>query len=116
MKSLCLAWPLLFLLTLPAGATSPMTGFYPGTASSAPESLAVSIVRDAFGKPNAITRAGTWAGSGLSATRRYGYDAHQRLCKTIEPETGATIQAYNAAGNLAWRASGQSSTSTAACD
>ena len=86
------------------------------TSISAPEGVTVSIVRDVFGKPNAITRAGTWAGSGLSATRRYGYDAHQRLCKTIEPETGATIQAYDVAGNLAWRASGQSSTSTAACD
>ena len=38
--------------------------------------------------------------------RRYVYDQHQQLCKTIEPETGATVMAYDAAGNLAWSAAG----------
>lgn len=79
---------------------------------SAPQGVVVSIPRDVFGKPSAITRAG----GGASATRSYGYDAHQRLCKTVEPETGATIQAYDAAGNLAWRANGQPFTGTSACD
>ncbi|MDR3445449.1 MULTISPECIES: RHS repeat-associated core domain-containing protein [unclassified Dyella] len=39
-------------------------------------------------------------------TRRYVYDANQLLCKVIEPETGATVMEYDAAGNLAWSASG----------
>ncbi|MDP2005271.1 MAG: RHS repeat-associated core domain-containing protein [Rubrivivax sp.] len=73
------------------------------TDIQAPEGVALAMARDAFGKPLTITRAG----AGASATRRYVYDAHQRLCKTVEPESGATVQGYDAAGNLAWRASGQ---------
>ena len=42
----------------------------------------------------------------LSVSRKYVYDAHQQLCKIIEPETGATVMDYDAAGNLAWSASG----------
>jgi len=45
-------------------------------------------------------------GVGLAA-RRYVYDANQQLCKVIEPESGSTVMAYDAAGNLAWSASGQ---------
>lgn len=48
----------------------------------------MSIPRDLFGKPSSITRSG----GGASATRSYVYDPYQRLCKTIEPESGATIQ------------------------
>jgi hypothetical protein len=36
--------------------------------------------------------------------------------KTIEPESGATVQAYDAANNVAWRASGLSLPSTSSCD
>ncbi|MDP3614975.1 MAG: RHS repeat-associated core domain-containing protein, partial [Rubrivivax sp.] len=80
----------------------------------APQGVVVLIPRDVFGKPSAITRAG----GGASATRTFVYDVHQRLCKTVEPETGATIQFHDAAGNVAWRASGQPYTGTAsgACD
>jgi YD repeat-containing protein len=39
-------------------------------------------------------------------TRRYVYDAQQRLCKRVEPETGATVMDYDPAGNLLWSASG----------
>ncbi len=46
------------------------------------------------------------ATSPQGVTRRYVYDAHRQLCKIIEPETGATVMAYDAAGNLAWSASG----------
>lgn len=69
---------------------------------SAPEGISVSIDRDVFGLPNFITRAG----GGKSATRSYVYDDHKRLCKTIEPETGATVQDYDLANNVAWRATG----------
>ncbi len=75
---------------------------------SLPEGVTVSIGRDAFGKPMAISRGGV--------TRRYVYDAGQRLCKTVEPEINATIQDYDAAGNVAWRAPGQTLTGTNGCD
>jgi RHS repeat-associated protein len=34
------------------------------------------------------------------------YDAKERLCMTVEPETGATVQDYDASNNLLWRATG----------
>ncbi|MBT9494961.1 MAG: hypothetical protein IV107_22000, partial [Paucibacter sp.] len=84
---------------------------------AAPEGVSVSISRDAFGKPTAITRSGTTPGTSLAAevTRSYVYDAQQRLCKTIEPELGATLQAYDAANNIAWKTGGTSLTSKS-CD
>jgi YD repeat-containing protein len=74
---------------------------------TAPEGLNVSIIRDPFGKASSITRSGTYGGANVSATRSYVYDANQLLCKTVEPEGGATIQAYDAANNVAWKAVGQ---------
>ena len=50
------------------------------------------------------------------ATRRYVYDGYERLCKTINPESGATIVDYDAAGNVAWSAEGLVATSPTACD
>jgi RHS repeat-associated protein len=81
---------------------------------AAPETLSVNISRDKFGKPTSITRSGTQGGT-VSATRSYVYDNYERLCKTVEPETGATIQAYDAANNTIWRASGLTLTSLV-CD
>lgn len=52
----------------------------------------------------------------LSLSRKYVYDAQQRLCKIIEPETGATIMDYDAADNLAWTASGVNAPSTTDCN
>lgn len=79
---------------------------------SAPEGVTVAIQRDAFGKALSITRSG----GGKSVTRSYVYDGWQRLCKTIEPETGATVQYLDAANNVLWRASGLSLTNGNACD
>ncbi|WP_235935247.1 RHS repeat domain-containing protein, partial [Undibacterium crateris] len=81
----------------------------------APQGLNLDIVRDVFGKPLSITRSGTNAGTTTSVTRVYVYDANQRLCKTIEPELGASLQDWDAAGNLAWKSGGTSLTSQA-CD
>ncbi|WNH52266.1 RHS repeat-associated core domain-containing protein [Stenotrophomonas oahuensis] len=53
---------------------------------------------------------------GTTLTRRYVYDSHQRLCKSIEPETGSTVMGYDAAGNLAWSAAGLDLPSTTSCD
>jgi hypothetical protein len=69
-----------------------------------PEGAYTDIARDLFGKPLSMTRR-TASGSG-AVTRTYAYDAQQRLCRTTEPETGATLLGYDAAGNLAWSASG----------
>ena len=79
---------------------------------SAPLGVSLAIARDVFGKTKSITRAG----AGLSATRSYVYDGNERLCKTIEPETGATVQEYDAADNVLWRASGNALPSTTSCD
>ena len=81
-----------------------------------PESVWMTFTRDTDGKPSAITRGGTYNGISQQAARRYVYDSYQRLCKTIEPETGATVQAYDTAGNVAWRASGLALPGTSTCD
>ena len=72
-----------------------------------PEAVQIAMERDVFGKALSITRSGPSSSGPTSATRSYSYDAHQRLCKTFEPETGATLQGYDMAGNVAWRVSGQ---------
>jgi len=72
------------------------------------------IARDVFGKPTAITQRN--AASTQSVTRRYVYDAYQQLCKTIEPETGSTVMAYDNVGNLTWSASGLALPSAGSCD
>jgi YD repeat-containing protein len=77
----------------------------------APEGVQVAVNRDTFAKPLSITRSG----NGKSLTRSYVYDQYQRLCKTIEPETGATIQHYDGASNIDWRATGMA-LPAAACD
>ncbi len=78
----------------------------------APEGVTVTIARDVFGKPTSITRGN----SAKSVTRHYVYDGAQRLCKTIEPESGATVQDYDGADNVAWRASGLALPLTTSCD
>lgn len=82
----------------------------------APEGLTVSIGRDIFGKPTSIARSGTYGGAAVNAVRRYVYDVNHLLCKTIEPEAGATVQALDAANNVSWRATGLSLTDPASCD
>ena len=64
----------------------------------APEGQSTTITRDIFGKPKTITRNGV--------VRQYTYDSNQRLCKRTDPETGATVVAYDLAGNVSWSASG----------
>jgi RHS repeat-associated protein len=82
------------------------------TSITAPEGVSVTIGRDVFGKPRWIMRSG----AGKSATRSYVYDQAQRLCKTIEPETGVTVQSLDLANNVTWRASGLNLTSEYSCD
>lgn len=79
-----------------------------------PEGAYTDVVRDAFGKPLQLRRRN--ADSTVALTRQYVYDAQQRLCKAIEPETGATVTAYDAAGNVDWTAAGLSLTNPANCN
>ncbi|HMB57997.1 MAG TPA: RHS repeat-associated core domain-containing protein [Arenimonas sp.] len=80
---------------------------------SLPEGVTNTIARQpSLGKPLSVTRSGTYAGSTLSATRSYVYDDNERLCKTINPESGAAIVNYDAAGNIVWSAEGTAYTST----
>ncbi|UFU10609.1 hypothetical protein LRM40_02555 [Ideonella dechloratans] len=83
---------------------------------SGPEGLNLKIYRDAFGATTSMVKSGTSGGATTSVTRSYVYDSYHQLCKTVEPELGATVQDWDAAGNLAWRSGGVSLTSTGSCD
>lgn len=98
--------------------TSYMAWDQPGTdlpvAIIHPEGAFTDIQRDMLGKPKALIRRN--ASSSTQVTRNYVYDDHQRLCKSIEPETGATVTAYDLAGNVAWTSSGAVLPDLASCD
>ncbi|HBS64281.1 MAG TPA: hypothetical protein DEB32_16555 [Stenotrophomonas sp.] len=79
-----------------------------------PEGAVTEIARDLFGKPQAITRRS--ADGSQSVTRHYVYSPNQRLCKTVEPETGTTLMDYDAGGNLVWSAAGMDYPSLATCN
>jgi YD repeat-containing protein len=80
-----------------------------------PEGAYTDITRDVFGKPLTITRRNS--GSSVTNMRRYVYRPdYQTLCKTIEPETGATVMDYDGAGNLSWSAAGLNLASTTDCN
>lgn len=69
-----------------------------------PEGAYTQITRDVFGKTTVLTRRN--ADSTLSLSRGYAYDAYQRLCRIVEPESGARLTGYDGAGNVAWSAAG----------
>lgn len=79
---------------------------------SHPEGAYTTIVRDKYGKPLSIKRSNST--SSVAVTRSYTYNSYQELCRAVEPETGATLMGYDAAGNLAWSASGLPATT--ACE
>lgn len=79
-----------------------------------PAGAFTDIDRDIFGKPRSIVRRNQDGSARIA--RNYVYDGHQQLCKSVEPETGATLMGYDAAGNLAWSAAGLDLSSTTACD
>jgi YD repeat-containing protein len=78
-----------------------------------PEGTYTDIERDGYGKPLVIRRRN--ADSSTAISRRYVYDQFQQRCKQTEPESGATVLAFNAVGNLEWSASGLSDTDPADC-
>ncbi len=52
----------------------------------------------------------------VSETRSYVYDDQDRLCKTINPESGATVIEYDGDDNILWTADGLNLPSTTSCD
>ncbi len=80
-----------------------------------PLGVTTAFTRDVFGKPLTLTRSGKYGTTPVSVERSYVYDENQLLCKTIEPESGATVLSYNASNLVEWKASGQALTSTTAC-
>jgi RHS repeat-associated protein len=81
------------------------------TLIQAPEGQTTTINRSLFGEISSVVQSGAEG----SVTDSYVYDGYHRLCKRIEPETGQTVIAYDAASQIAWTAKGQSG-STTACD
>ena len=84
-----------------------------------PIAQTTEITRDVFGKPERIRRSGSYippvgAPQPQQLDRHFIYDANQRLCKSVEPETGGTLIDYDSVNQIAWTAIGQSS--TLACD
>jgi RHS repeat-associated protein len=84
--------------------------------SSQPEGKVIEVTRHPqFGWPLQLTQRN--ADGSLRQDRKYIYDGAAQLCKTIEPETGATVMGYDEAGNLAWSAAGHHDlTSAATCN
>jgi len=73
-----------------------------------PEAAVTHISRDVFGKPTRIRRnnSGDVNGGTVVLDRSYAYNVNQELCRSVEPETGATLMGYDGAGNLSWSAAG----------
>jgi len=86
------------------------------TSIVAPEGQTTTILRDLFGKPRKLTRSGIWNGNPIAVDRDYVYDTHQRLCKTIEPESKATVVDYDSVNQIAWTAIGQNLLSLSDCE
>ena len=75
-----------------------------------PASAWTHIGRDVFGKPTRIRRSDSSSPTGgTGVDRDYAYDGYQQLCRSVEPETGATLLGYDGAGNVAWSAAGLAS-------
>ena len=72
-----------------------------------PEGTYTDIERDTFGKPKNLTRRDATGSPGNWQRRYFAYNTYQELCSRTEVETGTTAMGYDAAGNLAWSASGQ---------
>lgn len=74
------------------------------TQSAGADTSVTEIHRDVFGKPQRIRKRN--ADGSIFVDRHYGYNVYQELCRSEEPETGATLMGYDTAGNLKWSSSG----------
>ena len=78
-----------------------------------PGGLHVDIERDPFGHPERITRRDSEGAT--AATHHAVHDAHGRLCKTIEPDRGATVIGRDIIGNVTWTVMGAPFDDATAC-
>jgi RHS repeat-associated protein len=103
---------------LATDATAPFAHLYGDVPAGAHQFTAVATDNGGAYTTSAPVTHTVAAGSTatVSAVRRYVYDAHQRLCKTIEPESGATVYGYDAASNIVWTAEGLDLPSAMSCD
>jgi YD repeat-containing protein len=76
------------------------------TEVQAPAGVIQTITRDLYGNPTQIHQYGTYNGLSGDVTKTLVYDAYHRLCRTIEPESGSEVMAYDDANNLLWSAAG----------
>jgi RHS repeat-associated protein len=84
-------------------------------AEGTPESKISDTGRDVFGKP--LWTSMRDPGNTLNKGRWYVYDQHQRLCKAISHEEGATHYEYDAVGNVIRTAEGDHTyASSTTCD
>lgn len=83
----------------------------------APEGVNQSVARDIYGNPTAIRQWGVFGGTqSVDITKTLIYDAQHRLCRSIEPESGSEVVAYDNASNVSWRASGLSFSDNTSCN
>lgn len=75
---------------------------------SHPQGAYTHISRDVFGKPTRLRRSDSSVPTDgtIAVNRDYAYNANEELCRTVEPETGATLMGYDGAGNLKWSSAG----------
>ncbi len=100
----------------PADTTAPYSWSLSGLAAGT--YLLKAVATDNGGATTTssqVTYTVTAAATSVSMTRTYVYDEYQRLCKTINPESGATVIAYDPAGNIDWTAEGTTFTNLT-CD
>jgi len=76
---------------------------------ASPEGVTTTMGYNIFDNPVSIAQGGI--------TEYRVYDTYQQLCKVVRPDIGRTAYDYDNAGQIAWKASGSSvSTSTTVCD
>jgi RHS repeat-associated protein len=79
------------------------------TLIASPHGVNTTTAYDIYGKVKSITQGGI-------AEYRV-YNDYQQLCKTVRPDVGNTALSYNIIGEVEWKASGSSvSSSISACD
>ena len=79
-----------------------------------PEGRVTDLSRDAVGDVTVIKRRD--AANTQSLERKFVRDAHRRICKQIDPESGSTVRDFDNANNVVWQASGLNLPSTTSCD
>ncbi|RUO57833.1 RHS repeat domain-containing protein [Pseudidiomarina insulisalsae] len=65
------------------------------------------LVKNVWGELTQLRQWGTQNGYYADQSQYYYYDAKRRVCRHYTPETGATLYAYNAAGQVTAYAQGQ---------